>query len=78
VAQRSLEAAEQLAEKGIEMETLDLRTLKPLDEATIVQLVMKTGKVLIMHESCKTGSYGGELAVVIAGSEAFDFLDTPI
>ena len=39
---------------------------------------MKTGRVLIVHEACKTGGYGGELAAIIAGSEAFDYLDAPI
>ncbi len=39
---------------------------------------MKTGRVLIVHEACKTGGYGGELAAVIAESEAFDYLDAPI
>jgi pyruvate dehydrogenase E1 component beta subunit len=75
---RSLEAAEQLAEEGIEVEVVDPRTLKPLDQGTIVRSVMKTGKVLIVHEACKTGGYGGELAAIIAGSEAFDFLEAPI
>jgi len=40
--------------------------------------VIKTGKCLIVHEAVKTGGYGGELAAVIAGSEAFDYLDAPI
>jgi pyruvate/2-oxoglutarate/acetoin dehydrogenase E1 component len=75
---RSLEAAERLAQDGIEIEVVDPRTLKPLDEETIVRSVMKTGRVLIVHEACKTGGYGGELAAVIAGSEAFDYLDAPI
>ena len=75
---RALEAAEQLAEEGIEVEVVDPRTLKPLDEETIIQSVIKTGRALIAHEACKTGGYGGELAAVIAGSEAFDYLDTPI
>ncbi len=75
---RSLEAAERLAEEGIEIEVVDPRTLKPLDEATIVRSVMKTGRVLIVHEACKTGGYGGELAAVIVGSEAFDYLEAPI
>ncbi len=78
MVRRSLEAAEQLAEEGIEVEVVDPRTLKPLDEETIVRSVMKTGRVLIVHEACKTGGYGGELAAVIAGSEAFDYLDAPI
>jgi pyruvate/2-oxoglutarate/acetoin dehydrogenase E1 component len=75
---RSLEAAEQLAQEGVEAEVVDPRTLKPLDEETIIRSVMKTGRVLIVHEACKTGGYGGELAAVIAGSAAFDYLDAPI
>ncbi len=75
---RSLEAAAQLAEEGIELEVVDPRTLKPLDAETLVHSVMKTGRVLIVHEACKTGGYGGELAAVIAESEAFDYLDAPI
>jgi len=78
MVKRSLEAAEQLAQEGIEVEVVDPRTLKPLDEETIIRSVMKTGRVLIVHEACKTGGYGGELAAVIAGSEAFDYLDAPI
>jgi len=75
---RALEAAEQLSAEGIEVEVVDPRTLKPLDEETIVRSVSKTGRALIVHEACKTGGYGGELAAVIAGSEAFDYLDAPI
>jgi len=78
MVKRSLKAAEQLAQEGIEVEVVDPRTLKPLDEETIVRSVIKTGRVLIVHEACKTGGYGGELAAVIAGSEAFDYLDAPI
>jgi pyruvate/2-oxoglutarate/acetoin dehydrogenase E1 component len=78
MVQRSLEAAEQLAQEGIEVEVVDPRTLKPLDEETIIRSVIKTGRVLIVHEACQTGGYGGELAAVIAGSEAFDYLDAPI
>jgi pyruvate/2-oxoglutarate/acetoin dehydrogenase E1 component len=78
MVQRSLEAADLLAQEGIEAEVVDPRTLKPLDKETIVQSVIKTGRVLIVHEACKTGGYGGELAAIIAGSEAFDYLDAPI
>jgi pyruvate/2-oxoglutarate/acetoin dehydrogenase E1 component len=78
MVKRSLEAAEQLAWEGIEAEVVDPRTLKPLDEETIVRSVSKTGRVLIVHEACRTGGYGGELAAVIAGSKAFDYLDAPI
>ncbi len=75
---RALEAAEQLATEGINIEVVDLRTLKPLDEETIIRSVCKTGRVLIAHEAPKTGGFGGELAALIAGSEAFDYLDAPI
>lgn len=78
MVKRSLEAAEQLAREGIEAEVVDPRTLKPLDEETLVRSVSKTGRAMIVHEACKTGGYGGELAAVIAGSEAFDYLDAPI
>lgn len=75
---RALEAAETLAQEGISVEVVDPRTLKPLDAAPIIDSVKKTGRVLIVHEACKTGGFGGELAAVIAESEAFDYLDAPI
>jgi pyruvate/2-oxoglutarate/acetoin dehydrogenase E1 component len=75
---RALEAAEQLAGQGIEIEVVDLRSLKPLDTETIVRSVSKTGRVLILHEAPRTGGFGGELAAVVAESEAFDYLDAPI
>ena len=75
---RALEAAENLASEGIEVEVIDPRTLKPLDEETIIASVSKTGRVLIVHEAPLTGGFGGELAALIAGSEAFDYLDAPI
>jgi pyruvate/2-oxoglutarate/acetoin dehydrogenase E1 component len=75
---RALEAAERLAAEGIEAEVVDPRTLKPLDRETIVESVARTGRALIVHEACKTGGFGGELAAVIAESEAFDYLDAPI
>ncbi len=75
---RALEAAEKLAAEGIEVEVVDPRSLKPLDTETIVRSVSKTGRVLIAHEAPITGGFGGELAAVIAESEAFDFLDAPI
>ena len=78
MVKRSLEAAEQLAQEGIEAEVVDPRTLKPLDEETIIRSVIRTGRVLIVHEACKTGGYGGELAALIAGSAAFDYLDAPV
>ena len=78
MVKRSLEAAEKLAGEGIEVEIIDPRTLKPLDSETIVQSVIKTGRVLIVHEAARTGGFGGELAAIIAESEAFGYLDAPI
>ncbi|RLC83343.1 MAG: alpha-ketoacid dehydrogenase subunit beta [Chloroflexi bacterium] len=78
MVKRSLEAAAQLALEGIEVEVVDPRTLKPLDAEPIIRSVMKTGRVLIVHEACKTGGYGGELAALIAESEAFDYLESPL
>ena len=75
---RALEAAEQLATEGIEVEVVDPRTLNPLDTETMVRSVCKTGRVLIVHEAPVTGGVGAELAAVIADSEAFDYLDAPI
>jgi pyruvate/2-oxoglutarate/acetoin dehydrogenase E1 component len=75
---KSLEAANKLAEEGIDAEVIDLRSLKPLDKETIIQSVSKNGRVLIVHEAPLTGGFGGELAALIADSEAFDFLDAPI
>jgi pyruvate/2-oxoglutarate/acetoin dehydrogenase E1 component len=75
---RALEAAQQLAAEGIEVEVVDVRSLKPLDRETIVGSVAKTGRVLITHEAPQTGGFGGELAAVVAESEAFDYLDAPI
>ncbi len=75
---RALEAAAKLEAEGIEVEVVDPRCLKPLDKETIVRSVSKTGRALIVHEAPVTGGFGGELAAVIAGSEAFDYLDAPI
>jgi pyruvate dehydrogenase E1 component beta subunit len=49
-----------------------------LDSETIVESVIKTGRLLIVHEAARTGGYGGELAAVIAESKAFGYLDAPI
>ena len=75
---RALEAAESLAEEGIEAEVVDPRTLKPLDEETIIKSVIKTGRLLIVHEACRTGGVGAEIAASIVDSEAFDYLNAPV
>ncbi len=74
-----MDAAAQLEqEHGISVEIVDPRTLVPLDKETIIASAKKTGRVLIVHEACQTGGFGGELAAVIADSEAFYYLDAPI
>ena len=72
-----LEAAVQLEKEGIQAEVLDLRTLKPLDVEAVVKSVKKTGRVVIVHEACKTSGFGGEVSTVIM-ENAFDYLDAPI
>jgi 2-oxoisovalerate dehydrogenase E1 component beta subunit len=73
----ALEAAETLAQEGPQAEVVDVRSIRPLDKETILASVRKTGKVLIVHEDCRFGGFGGELAAIIA-EEAFDRLDGPI
>lgn len=73
----ALEAAEGLAEEGISIEVLDLRTLAPLDRQAILETAKKTSKVILLHEDTLTGGLGGELAGIIA-EYAFDYLDGPL
>ncbi|CAL8899066.1 pyruvate/2-oxoglutarate/acetoin dehydrogenase E1 component [Bacillus pumilus] len=75
---KALEAAKELEAEGIDVEIIDPRTLVPLDEETIIESVKKTGKCIVVHEAVKRGGYGGEIASMIAESEAFDYLDAPI
>ncbi|KQL52953.1 pyruvate dehydrogenase [Heyndrickxia shackletonii] len=75
---KALEAAAVLESEGIDVEVVDPRTLVPLDEETIIESVKKTGRVIVVHEAVKRGGFGGEIASVIAESEAFDYLDAPI
>ncbi|MCZ6670749.1 MAG: alpha-ketoacid dehydrogenase subunit beta [Acidobacteria bacterium] len=73
----SLEAAETLANEGIECEIVDLRSILPFDKAMILDSVRKTNRVLIVHEDVLTGGIGGEISAVIS-EEAFEQLDAPI
>jgi len=75
---RCLAAAERLAAEGVGVEIVDPRTLSPLDTETIVDSAKKTGRVLIVHEACKTGGWGAEISAAIAESEAFAHLKAPI
>ena len=71
------EAAETLARAGVEVEIIDLRSLWPLDWATIATSVRKTNRVVILHEDTRRGGFGGELAGRIA-DELFWALDAPV
>ena len=72
-----LEAAEDLAAQGVDVEVVDLRTLSPLDTETILDSVKKTGKLAIVHEDNITGGVGAEVAAV-AVEQAFEYLDAPV
>ena len=74
----ALEAAEMLArDDGVEAEVVDLRTLRPLDTATVAASVERTGKALVVHEANRFGGFGAEVAAWIA-EECFEQLDGPV
>lgn len=74
---KALRVAEQLAQQGIEAEVIDPRTLVPLDHHTIVQSVIKTGRVMIAHEAHRRAGPAAEIAAVIV-EQAIEYLDAPI
>ena len=74
---KCLEAAQLLEKEGISVEVVDLRSLKPLDKETILASARKTGKVIVVHEACKRGGIGGDIAAMIM-EEAYDDLDGPV
>jgi pyruvate dehydrogenase E1 component subunit beta len=73
----ALEAADKLAEDGISAEVLDLRTLRPMDTASIIKSVMKTNRCVTVEEGWPQGSVGSYISSVIM-QEAFDYLDAPV
>lgn len=74
---RCLEAAEQLAGEGIEAEVIDLRTIRPMDTATVIESVKKTNRLVTAEEGWSFAGIGSELAAV-AMEQAFDYLDAPV
>jgi 2-oxoisovalerate dehydrogenase E1 component beta subunit len=74
---KSLEAAEIVAQEGIDVEVVDLRTLLPLDDETILSSVAKTGRAVIVHEDTRTGGIAGEIAMRI-NERIFEYLDAPV
>ncbi len=71
------QVADTLAQEGISVEVIDLRTIVPVDTQTIVQSVRKTGKLLVAHEAPRTCGFGAEVSARIV-EEAFQFLDAPV
>ncbi len=74
---KALDAAEQLAQRGVECDVIDLRVLRPLDDATILASVRKTHRVVVVDEAWHTGSLAGEISARIV-EQAFYELDAPI
>jgi 2-oxoisovalerate dehydrogenase E1 component len=75
--QRSVAAAEQMAAQGISAEVIDLRTIVPLDVATILASVKKTGRLLVVDEAYAMCGIGAEISAIVM-EEAFDELDAPV
>jgi pyruvate dehydrogenase E1 component beta subunit len=77
MVERALEAAAALAEAGVEAEVIDLRTIRPLDVATIVESVKKTNRLVSVEEGWPQFGLGSELAATMM-EHAFDYLDAPV
>ena len=73
----ALDAAKELAAKGVEAEVVDLRTLRPLDMETVLESVRKTSRAVVVEEAWRTGGFAGELVSSIQEA-AFDSLDGPV
>ncbi|QYJ00330.1 pyruvate dehydrogenase complex E1 component subunit beta [Thalassovita mediterranea] len=72
----ALQAAEKLAEDGIEAEVIDLRSLRPLDTATVIESVKKTNRIVTCEEGWRFMGVGAEICATVV-NEAFDYLDAP-
>jgi 2-oxoisovalerate dehydrogenase E1 component len=75
--QRSLVACKQLADEGLDVEVLDLRSLSPYDWDAIAASVRKTNRALVVHEDMRTWGFGAEIAARIS-DELFEYLDAPV
>ena len=73
----SVTAAGELAESGIDVEVIDVRTVQPLDSPTILESIRRTNRALVVHEAVTFGGIGAEIAAQIQ-EEAFDYLDAPV
>ena len=77
LASKALNAAQTLADEGIQVEVIDPRSLRPLDIETIIASVEKTGRLVVAHQAMKTCGVGAEIAALVQ-ERAFDHLDAPI
>ena len=77
MVEKSIRAAKKMKEKGISVEIIDLRTIVPLDEETIMESVKKTGKVLVVYEDTRFMGFGAEISALIS-EKVFNYLDAPV
>ena len=77
IIKEAYKAADELSEQGVDVEIIDLRTVRPIDYATIIESVKKTNRLVILEESWPLGSIATEITYKIQ-KEAFDYLDAPI
>lgn len=75
---RALEAAEALAQDGIDVEVVDLRSIRPIDRQSIIDSVRKTSRLICVYEGVQQLGIGSEVAAIVSEGEAFDALDAPI
>jgi len=78
MVKETLAAAEELAADNLDAEVIDLATLKPYDEETILASVSKTGRCVIVHEAARTGGFGAEIAALIAERALLSLLAPPL
>ena len=72
-----MQAARKLADEGVSVEVVDVRTISPLDEETIGKSVRKTGRAIVIAEACRSYGPTGEWAMVVM-EQAFDYLRAPV
>ena len=77
MVQLALKAADKLAQDGIDIEVVDLRTIKPIDKQIIIKSVEKTGKLVIADVGWKTCGFSAEISAIVF-EEAFEFMKAPV
>lgn len=78
MVQKALAAAQTLEQDGIDVEVIDLRSIRPIDCETVLASIRKTSRLLCVYEGVKAFGTGAEISAMVAESDAFDFLDAPI